>query len=102
MEKYDMSEDDLRKSDIEVIRHNYVALKQLHIRANDENDRLNDENQRLNAEIRVLKLQNHALGNSSAPIQKMLAEAYMKMNEDKDEYIKIIQDLQAENARLKA
>lgn len=102
MEQYDMNNDNLKRSDIEVIRYNYVALKKLHIRANDENDRLNEENEKLKAEIRVLKLQNNKIAGAGAPMHKMLADAYTKINEDKDNYIKIIQKLEAENSELKA
>lgn len=87
--------------DIDTIRHLYATLKQLHIRANNENERLNDVNENFKSEIVDLKGKITQLVNASALSQKMIADAYTKINSDKEDYINVIQSLEADIRRLK-
>lgn len=78
-----------------------MALKQLHIRANTENDRLNEVNEGLKKEIKTLNDRIINQVNANALAQRMVGEAYTQINQQKEDYITIIQGLESELQKLK-
>lgn len=87
-------------ADIESVRYNYVALKQLHKVANNTNDELNSANEQLKTEVDFLKEQTAELQKVVLIKNKMITDSYTNLNNIKNDYNDLISQLHSKIKRL--
>ena len=81
-------------NDYETLKYNYVALKKIHIIANNVNEKLSENNDKLKNDILILKDQNKVLNEAIIIKQQLITNSYTMMNELKENYNKLVAGLQ--------
>lgn len=88
------------EQDAETIKYNYVALKKIHLIANETNKALNIRCTELEKELKLLKENLIVVQESNNTKQKMVTDSYTRMNEMQNGFNQVINDLHIKNKNL--
>ncbi len=86
--------------DFETIKYNYVALKKIHLIANNTNKTLNIQNTKLRNEVMLLKEQMALIQKANLSKQETITLSYTRMNEMQNGFNQVINDLHNKNRVL--